>query len=305
MQKTDSFLALAEHYDAFLCDLWGVIHDGLALYPGVAQTLQALHEKGRKLIFLSNAPRTKEAVTRRLDHFGIQPDWYSDAISSGAAAIRFLNEDWRNFGQMPGTPKKDVPNTVAGRGLFYFAQPQLKCYYLGLEQDADLVDFIPQTAVSTLEEADFLLNSNFETLFQPMEEITPLLDHALALKLPMLCINPDIEVVRQDGTHILCAGHLADYYRRKGGEVEQIGKPYPLVYDYALRELLKTTPRERILMVGDNLHTDILGAMHADIDSVLITGGVLKEVLKPGDSVEEYCRKLFIEPTWLAEKFGS
>jgi HAD superfamily hydrolase (TIGR01450 family) len=305
MQSIDRFLELTDRYDALLCDLWGVIHDGVNMYPGVHETLETLHRAGKRITFLSNAPRTKEAVVKRLDQFGIAREWYQEALSSGQAAIRFLNEDWRNFNQRPGTPKKPVPNTTEERGLFYFAQENLRYYYLGLEQDANLCDHLPQERVEKLEEADFLLNSNFETLMQPAEALDPLLNKALEARLPMLCINPDMEVVRLDGTRILCAGALAERYREMGGTAFYIGKPYALVYDYALRDLLQDgIARERILMVGDNLFTDILGAQSNEIDSALITGGVLKELLSQGESLEAYCKAQAIEPTWLVPSFG-
>ena len=50
------------NYDVILCDLWGCIHDGVNLDPGAAERVARWHSDGRKIIFITNAPRTADAV---------------------------------------------------------------------------------------------------------------------------------------------------------------------------------------------------------------------------------------------------
>ena len=136
---------------------------------------------------------------------------------------------------------------------------------------------------------------------QPHEEIIPLL--AQLLHLPMLCVNPDMEVVKQDGTQWLCAGAVAAEFTRMGGRVAYIGKPFAEVYQVSKLLL----GNHRILCVGDNPATDIKGANDAGLDSLLITGGVLasrygKEISEA--DAREICRIAGVTPTYVLAGFA-
>ena len=63
-----SFLdELDPRYRLILCDIWGVVHDGITLYPGAAKRLSAWRDEGRFVVLITNAPRTADAVTGQLD----------------------------------------------------------------------------------------------------------------------------------------------------------------------------------------------------------------------------------------------
>jgi len=233
-------------YEALIVDLWGVIHDGTALYPGVAETLAYLHEQGKPVVFLSNAPRVADKARVVLDKLGINRAHYLDVITSGQVAHDILAEDHEWLGT--------------------------RYYYLGPSKDEDILSTLPAyTRAKGVDDADFVLNTGYEYDFQPHEEVLPTLHKLLAANLPLLCVNPDHEVVKIDGTQMLCAGTLADEYAELGGQVEYIGKPFEDVYERAFN-LLGT---DKVLAVGDNPLTDLIGATESDIDSLLITGGIL------------------------------
>lgn len=273
MKSAYSLYEIIGQYDAFLCDLWGVIHDGEYLYPDVLETLEALHATGKPLMFLSNAPRTADSVINKMKQMGVRREWYLGALTSGEAARRYL---------------MDMPKYAVAENAFLLG----KYYYQGLESDAGMLEGLPQQRVTSVEEADFILNGNFDYHGQPLVELMPKLQAAAARNLPMLCINPDLEVVKQDGTQILCAGFLAAEYEKLGGKVGYIGKPHPLVYEMAMQELSAYLPIEqgktrsggqrsvgglppqRIAMIGDNLLTDIKGGIAAGLKTILITQGV-------------------------------
>ncbi|MFZ4126277.1 MAG: TIGR01459 family HAD-type hydrolase [Rickettsiales bacterium] len=234
---------IAAHYDAFIIDLWGVIHDGTSLYPGVAEALASLAPK--PVVFLSNAPRRSHKVETVLDGYGIARTHYHKMITSGEIAFERLKAD----------------KTFA------------RYYYLGPSKDEDILIDLPSYRNAPLEEAEFVMNTGYEYDFQPHGEVRPLLKKLIDRNLPLICVNPDMEVVKQDGTQMLCAGTLAAAYARMGGAVEYIGKPHANAYDAAKKHLKSNA---KILMIGDNPDTDIAGAVGANIDSLLITGGVLK-----------------------------
>lgn len=264
-------------YDAFLIDLWGVVHDGHVLYPGVAETLAALAHAGKRIIFLSNAPRRAEKAEAILTQLGIAPNHYDHLLTSGECAYQQLRTE----------------------------QPR-PYYYLGPSKDEDILDDLPYPSVAP-EAAAFILCTGFAYDFQPEEEIRPLLADLAALSLPMLCVNPDVEVVRQDGTYQLCAGWVAEAYAALGGAVDYIGKPYPAVYD-ACFALLRDIPKPRILAIGDNLLTDIKGANHAGIDAALITGGILKftePTPLPAHRLQALIETTGAKPTYVAQGLGN
>lgn len=243
MQKLQDIVA---PYEALILDLWGVIHDGTALYPGVADTLAWLYANDKEVVFLSNAPRVSAKAQLVLDKLGIPREHYKAIITSGQVAHDILAEDTAWFGT--------------------------KYYYLGPSKDEDILsDLAHYTRAATFQNAEFVLCTGYEKDGQPHEKVLPLLVKLLALDLPMLCVNPDFEVVKQDGTQWLCAGALAEAYEGAGGLVEYIGKPYEDVYERCFN-LLGTS---NVLAVGDNPVTDIAGAKNEAIDSLLITGGIL------------------------------
>ncbi len=271
---TDSLKPLLAQYDAFLIDLWGVVHDGTALYPGVMRVITELKMAGKPVIFLSNAPRISAKAATNLDRLGIEKDMYQTVVTSGQVA-----RDWLASATQYG------PNY----------------YYLGPSKDEDILDGLPGYSKAPMDDADFILCTGYEFDFQPHEEILPLLDQLATLDLPMLCVNPDLEVVKQDGTRQLCAGAVAEAY---AGEVKQIGKPYPEVYATCRAMLPKAA---KLLAIGDNPLTDIRGANIAGIDSVLVTGGVLKAetgMLPSEAEARDICAIFGITPTYVLPGFS-
>ena len=242
--------ALAPRYDGFILDLWGVVHDGVAPLPGALDCLRRLIEAGKRIVLLSNAPRRSSDVVARINQIGVPADLYHEVMSSGEEAWQYL--DRRN----------DQFYATLGR----------RCLHIGSERDTGIREGLGLELVETVEEAEFILNTGPAGWDDRIEDYAPLLGRALARGLPMVCANPDLVVMH--GDHLaLCAGALAQWYEQSGGRVRWHGKPFRSVYDTCL-DLLSIDDRSRILGVGDSLRTDIAGAAGADIDSVLIVGGI-------------------------------
>lgn len=280
MQFFPSLSLFADSYDAFILDLWGVVHDGSHLYPGAKACLEALRSRGKKIIFLSNAPRRAKHVEAKLHELGIHKELYDHVLSSGEVAFRFLhNPD--HLGLKP------------------------RYFYFGPEKDADLLAGAPYERVDTLDDADFILNVDTEYQGQPISEMEPYLNHANHLQLPMVCVNPDIEVVKQDGTHMWCAGAIARAYEDRGGEVSYFGKPFAAVYETAL-SLFGDVQKKLILAVGDNLDTDILGGNRMAIDTALVTGGILKREMPVVDPfrLRQMAEEKKAHPTFVVPAFS-
>lgn len=268
--------ALADRFDALILDLWGVAIDGEGPYPGAVECLAALADARKTVLFLSNAPRRAGRVARRLERMGVPPALYAGIVSSGEAARAAIET-----GGVPGL----------GRAF----------YHLGPERDAGLLEGL-DCEPAPVERADFVLATGLcrddDTVEAHMHE----LEAALRRRLPMICANPDREVVRRGGRRALCAGALAEAYAERGGAVHAFGKPHPAVYDACL-ETLRRAGRERVFAVGDNLATDIAGARRRGLPAVLVQGGVLAEALgiawgrsAPPETIETVCRERGIVP---------
>ena len=250
---------VADGFDGFILDLWGVIHDGVEAYAGARDTLVALRAAGKKTLLLSNAPRRADALVEQLARMGIGRELYDHVLSSGEA----------------------VHMELARRTDPFYAALGRQLYHMGPERDENVfagLDLVPVD----IGHADFILNTGPWDLDETVEDYVPKMEQALARKLPMICANPDHVVMRQ-GKPVVCAGALAERYARMGGVVSMRGKPDPAIYDNAL-ELLGLA-RDRVVAVGDALHTDVKGANGAGLRAVFVTQGIHAAELgiRPGD----------------------
>jgi len=246
--------AVADRYDGFILDLWGVLHDGVRPYPGVIDTLQQLRRRGKRAVILSNGPRRAASLARRTDEIGITTDLYDELHSSG-------EETWRLLKERPD------PAAALGRRVFPIVP----------ERDRDLLAGLDLEVVASPAAASFLLVTGLAHAAETVADYEQALSAGAAHGRPMLCANPDLEVVRE-GVRELCAGALAARYEALGGSVHYVGKPHPAVYRTCLAHL-GSAARSRILAVGDSLRTDVAGAAGVGVDSLLVLGGIHAEEL--------------------------
>lgn len=250
---------VASGFDGFILDLWGVIHDGVEAYAGARDTLAAIRAAGKRTLLLSNAPRRADALVEQLARMGIGRDMYDEVLSSGEAVYMEL----------------------ARRTDPFYASLGRQLYHMGPERDENVFAGLDLVAVD-IEHADFILNTGPWDFNETVEDYVPKMRAALARGLPMICANPDHVVIRQ-GKPVVCAGALAARYAEMGGVVSMRGKPDPAIYDNAL-ELLGLE-RNRVLCVGDALHTDVKGANGAGLRAVFVTQGIHAAELgiRPGE----------------------
>jgi HAD superfamily hydrolase (TIGR01459 family) len=269
VQKITSISTIASQYDALLLDLWGVVHDGTQLYPGAREAMAHLKRAGKKIILVSNAPRRSHKAIAVLSQLGVTPDLYDQVITSGELGYQWLASGKSKFGK--------------------------RYYYIGPSKDADVLDGLSYVRTDDLRDCDFLLNVGFGSEEEQAGDFEQLLRSAAAQMLPMLCLNPDLEVVKITGERFACAGVLAADYERFGGAVTYFGKPFTGVYEYCLQQLAPID-ESHILAVGDGIMTDIKGAVDFGLDAVLITGGIFK---KDAHAIETLCEKHGAVPRYI------
>ena len=240
--------AIAERYDGLLCDVWGVVHNGVAAHAGAADALTRFRARHGPVLLLSNAPRPASAVMQQLDRLGVPREAYDGVVTSGDIARELLAE-----------------------------RPDARLFRLGPERDAGLFEGLDLRFVEP-DAAEFavvtgLLDDETET----PQDYAPLLERLLAHRLPLVCANPDL-VVERGNRLIYCAGAIAALYAEMGGEVIQTGKPHRPIYEASVahmaRMLGRAPGRERLLMIGDGPKTDIRGAADFGIDALFIAGGI-------------------------------
>jgi len=275
---------IADGYDAFILDLWGCLHDGIAVYPAALEVLRRLNAAGKRTIILSNAPRRAHEVVTRIADMGIGPKLYDRLYTSG-------EETWRALSQ-------DTIDALRGRGR--------RVYPIMAERDQAMLAGLNAVPVDDPAKADYILVTGTETGEEDIAEFDPLLAPAAAGGVPLVCANPDL-VVHRGGIEEICAGTIAQRYEALGGKVVWFGKPYPAIYRSIMEEC-RLSPG-RLLCVGDALRTDVAGGAGIGAATLFTVGGIHHEELLVNNRIDlvrlvALCRKLGATPDFAIAHLG-
>jgi HAD superfamily hydrolase (TIGR01459 family) len=239
---------LSADYPVWLCDIWGVVHNGIKCYEAAAHALSQHRKKGGIVILVTNAPRTSRDVVRQLNDLKVPPQSYDRVVTSGDVTQTLVKDH----------AKGKVYHLGPSRDLSMFAGQSVKKVPLA-EAQAVL--------------CTGLVNDDVET----PDDYSDLLSRMKVLNLPMICANPD-KIVRKGNRLLYCAGSLAEKYSAMGGPVLMAGKPYEPIYTLALeiagRIAGRIIEKSKVLAIGDGPETDIKGAADFGISVVLIADGV-------------------------------
>lgn len=253
MRRVEGLGSVAGAFDALYCDVWGVVHDGVAAFPeAVAALIRFRRERG-PVIFVTNSPRPAGAAHEQLSALGCPREAY-DAVASSGEATR------AEIAKLSGAP----------------------IHHLGPARDAPLFEGLKVRFTALDEAAAIVCTGLFDDETEEPADYAERLEDAAERELPMICANPDLAARRGDKI-IPCAGALADLYEALGGRVARAGKPYPPIYDLAASHL---DGEHRVLCVGDGPLTDLEGAKRRRLPALYIHGG-LHERDAPFDRVAE------------------
>lgn len=247
---------LAERYDHLIVDLWGTLHNGVTPLPGAIDCLAHFKAAGTGVALLSNAPFRVSGVRIVLEQIGIPDAIYDDIFCSGEVAWHAIRE------------RDDPWHQRLGR----------RAAFIGPDRHRPMLDNPGIDRAANIGEADFVICTGPRKSGDRIEDYMLELEAAAARGLPMICTNPDREVLRGN-TREICAGALAAVYERDmDGDVAWHGKPHRPVYDEVLKSI-GLPDRARVLMIGDGLLTDIAGADAAGLDSAFVVSGIAGEQL--------------------------
>ena len=236
---------IADNYDLFYIDLWGVIHNGIKLHEGAIIVLKELLKMNKDFVLLTNAPRPNLTVKKFLEKMGMDEKIRNHVFTSGEAALNYLKK-------------------------FYLSE---NFFHIGPPRDFDLFSEFKNNKSNNLNDSQYLLCTGlFDEHDKDLNYYKDLFEKHINKK--MICTNPDLSVDR-GSIRELCAGSVAMVFEKMGGEVVYFGKPYPEVYNQSTDNLKKN-----ILSIGDNLNTDIRGANVLNYHSLLISNGIHKEEIK-------------------------
>ena len=251
----DGLRSIADNYDLFYIDLWGVIHNGIKLHDEAITTLKELIIMNKDFVLLTNAPRPNFTVKKFLEKMGMDEKIRDHVFTSGETALNYL----KKFNYLD------------------------KFFHIGPSRDFDLFQNLKNNQSKLINDSEYLLCTGlFDNHDKDLNYYKELLEKYINKK--MICTNPDLIVDRGD-VRELCAGSVAMVFEKMGGEVVYFGKPYPEVYNNSIENSNK-----RVLSIGDNFNTDIKGANLLNFDSLLISNGIHRQEIKD-KGIEEVSKK--------------
>ena len=237
--------SIIANYDIFYIDLWGVVHNGIALHNKAIEALEEISKAKKEYILLTNAPRPNKSVQLTLEKMGMDKVIRDRVYSSGEAALSYLKKNYLNQ----------------------------KFYHIGPPRDFDLFIDFKKNKIKDINESSYLLCTGlFENADDSLNYYKELFKDHTDKK--MICTNPDL-IVDKGSKREMCAGSVALVFEKMGGSVVYFGKPFPEVYNQAI-----DNKNKKILSIGDNLNTDIKGANLLNYDSLIIANGIHKNEIK-------------------------
>jgi HAD superfamily hydrolase (TIGR01459 family) len=245
---TAHFATLAPRYDVLLCDVWGVVHNGVAATVESCAALVRFRGQGGTVVMITNAPRPGDFVQAFIDTLKVPREAYDGIVSSGDVTRSLVAER-------------------AGKRVFHVGPGRDLPIFEGLD-----------VKVAPIEQADFVVCSGlYDDTRETPQDYLKLIDEMHARRLAMICANPDVVVER--GDHLVyCAGAIADLYAHAGGDVIYAGKPYQPIYEQAIARAQalrgRAVDHARVMAIGDSVRTDLKGAAAFNIDSLFVTAGI-------------------------------
>ena len=283
----NSISEVLNKYDIFILDQWGVMHNGYTGYDHAMTSVEKLIKENKKLIIISNSSKRKNSSIGRLKSLGFDKNHFIEVMTSGEMVWQEIATSIDNYGN-------DLQNCFH---IYDSTKEDGLEFRYGLEK----LNF-----VSKINDANFILACTPFEKTEPIDYI-PILKDAVDMNLVMFCANPDfVTIEKNNDKNIYCMGTVADLYDHMGGRVVILGKPSKEVYEESCKTI-QDLNKSKIVAIGDSLEHDILGANNFNIDSVLISTGIHKDLFENGPEIAltdiKNSKKWNFSPTYICENF--
>ena len=264
MRKLNHLSEIFDYYETFVIDLWGVVHDGITLNEKAIEVIDKLNNASKKIVFLSNAPRPSANVISFLTTIQMNKEYLSNVMTSGEAAMHAINQN--KFGK--------------------------NFFHLGPPRDASIFEKVKENK-TTIDNCDFILCTGLFDEDDPDDNKTQLhkkyLDYYKNFLIKhitkkLVCTNPDL-IVHRGNKEEYCAGYIAKIFEDLGGETVYYGKPHKEIYKMCFNG------NEKVLIIGDNLRTDVKGANNINKDCLFISNGVHRNEFSNDDDLKVLLKK--------------
>lgn len=252
MKFLPSLNQIASDYDAILCDVWGVIHNGRDAFAPACEALIRFRAGGGRVVLITNAPVPSQQVLDYMKPLNIPSEAFDACISSGDATRAVLRKHEAKLLWALGSDSDWEHD---------------RYLYEGLD--------LKRTEEPARAELGLLIGMRDMAADHP-EGYRAELSQIAKTGLTLVCANPDIQVRIGNKLH-WCAGALAQIYEQEGGQVIYPGKPHAAIYDLAfekLSELGLKPDKSRTLAIGDSPKTDMRGAVDQKIDALYVGTGL-------------------------------
>ena len=265
-----SILEISDEMDAFIFDAFGVLNLGNQLISGADYAIKELRSAGKEVRVLTNAASyDKASAVKKFSDLGVKFKT-PEIITSRDAAIQSLKPGF--WGVVTAADDK---------------LSDLSFDYIRLENDTKAYDKVD----------GFLFLSTSE--WNSQKQL--LLQHSvLKNERPVIIANADLVAPRENGFTLEPGFYGHELVDLGASKVQFFGKPYSEVYQL-LTKSLSDVPGNKIVMCGDSLHTDILGAASRGWKTVLVT----KDGLFSGFDTRSYSKKSGIFPNWRLDRLHS
>lgn len=243
VKKLKHISRIKDDFDCVICGTNGVITDGKNIFPQAVEALNHLYLDGKKIVLATNFSMR---VTELFDflHTAHFPMHIFHAMITAGEIAHYSLKNRADLGML---------------------------YYSLLNSSGKLMDGLKYQKTESLVLADFVLAETTTENFDINEKL-PILEQALNLKLPMVCVGNNTTMMLNDRVQS-SVGSLAEQYALMGGKIITFGKPDVRIAKY-LTEQLKDISPERCMVIGDNMATDMKMGAKFKAQTLLVCSGI-------------------------------
>ena len=263
----DTLDAIFGSHDVVLCDVWGVIHNGLRAFPEACAALARARQAGKIVIMITNAPRPHGDVAAQMAALGVPDGTYDGIVTSGDVTRKLITEGPRHI------------------------------LHIGPDRDLSLYDGLDVELCEEREAAAVVCTGLYDDETEAPGDYADMLARLRGCNLPFICANPDIVVERGEAL-IWCAGALARDYSQLGGRTLIAGKPHAPIYEAALDMAAdlagRPMDRRQVLAIGDGIMTDAKGATDNGVSLLYISAGIHAGEYGPADRPDHKALAAFL-----------